>query len=263
MRQLKAADVPVPIEVHQSEPVLEGRRARLVLFGEHKPDEARIVQVGLGARERLLARTLGPRGAECLPEGRVGRPRRRRGARPRRVARARGPRIKHPIRDACAQGIVVVTAQVLPGEAHVVVVVQLPELAVDHIEVLVGEEAPAAIHLLLAVEEGEGVGKPRARERAARHAPRATARRGVEHPQHHGVHVALLEVRGGLEEAQARVKPHHGLRHLSDVPGLEVRTRAPVQRRKHTSVRAEAAEPLAGKGEGLALVHEARALAVP
>ena len=59
--------------------------------------------------------------------------------------------------------MIIVSAEVLPVNEQVMVLVQLPELAVDDIEVLIGEELSDLVDILLILQESqdsEEVGTP-------------------------------------------------------------------------------------------------------
>ncbi len=59
--------------------------------------------------------------------------------------------------------MIVVASEVLPVDEQVMVLVELPELAVDHVEVLVAEEVGDLVDVLLVLEQPQGgqeVGPP-------------------------------------------------------------------------------------------------------
>lgn len=76
-----------------------------------------------------------------------------RGCGRRRASTPRGSRCAAQRRAGPALTVVVVPRQVLRVDEQVVVSVQLPELAVDHVEVLVGEELRQLVDVRLLLQE--------------------------------------------------------------------------------------------------------------
>ena len=125
--------------------------------------------------------------------------------------------------------VIVVPAKVLPVDEEIVVLVQLPELAVDDVEVLVGEEVRDLVDVLLLVEGREhrqevGLAQLGNRDAARPRAVHAVEYAGyhlqvgkilywgrtpshyVEHVQSHSVDVSGVKLCGLLQEAQARMR---------------------------------------------------------
>ena len=81
--------------------------------------------------------------------------------------------------------MVVVPRKVLPVDEQVVVLVQLPELAVDHVEVLVAEEVGDLVDIVLLLEESQRCQKIRMAQLRQTHGTRPRPVHLVEHPRDH------------------------------------------------------------------------------
>jgi hypothetical protein len=83
-----------------------------------------------------------------------------------RAAPRDGP-AEDPLDHPRAQGVVVVSCEILPVYEQVVVLVELPELAVDDVEVLVAEEVGHLVNVVLILEQtkcGEEPASPKLRD---------------------------------------------------------------------------------------------------
>lgn len=100
--------------------------------------------------------------------------------------------------------------QVRPREQEVVVRVELPELAVEHVEVLVGEVVVDHVDVLLNVHGVEGVEEVRAPQLPRVDAAPRRRVEDVEDARDDGARVLFLELWGGLEEGEARVEGLRG-----------------------------------------------------
>jgi len=104
-----------------------------------------------------------------------------------------------------------VPIQVLLGNKQVVVLIQLPELAIDHIEVLVGEVVLDQIDVVLELERLEHPEKVGALELGERDLARPGAVDRVVDARDHRLYVAGVELLVVVQELEARVRVHNVL----------------------------------------------------
>jgi len=91
------------------------------------------------------------------------------------------------------------------GDLEVVVLVELPEAAVEHLEVFLAEELPHIVDVLFCVDSHEGL-----LQRTLLHVQQFEASLvvvvlGPEDADNHGVRLALLELWRALQKQQPRV----------------------------------------------------------
>lgn len=108
--------------------------------------------------------------------------------------------------------VVVVTCEIRLRDGKVVIAVKFPELAVDDVEVLVGEELRDQIDVLLVFEASEDLKEVGAPQLAQGDAARPGGVDAEEDARHHRGDVARVEVGRCLQEGQARVRVHYVLR---------------------------------------------------
>lgn len=108
--------------------------------------------------------------------------------------------------------MVVVPRQVVLVDEQIVVAIQLPELAVDHVEVLVAEVLRDLVDVVLLLQQLDHVQEIRPPQFRNRYPARPGAIDAVENPGDDGVDVARMELGGFLEEGE----PWMGLDHVLD-----------------------------------------------
>ena len=94
--------------------------------------------------------------------------------------------------------VIIVPAEVLPVDEEIVVLVQLPELAVDDVEVLVGEEVRDLVDVLLLVEGREHRQEVGLAQLGNRDAARPRAVHAVEYAGYHLQMGKILYLGGAL-----------------------------------------------------------------
>mmetsp|Transcript_16578 Transcript_16578/g.42963 ORF Transcript_16578/g.42963 Transcript_16578/m.42963 type:complete len:441 (+) Transcript_16578:794-2116(+) len=165
------------------------------------------------------------------------------GALPLCTPRADGELV-HTLDDARGERVVVVPREVLLRELHVVIIVELPEAAVDHVEVLVREEGGGAVDVVVSVKRAQRGWERRALERGARDLGRAAPRDGVQDAQYHRLHIPLLKLGRRLEEGEARVVLDNGSHERAQCHRVERARAGLAQRVEQARAQREAAEPL-------------------
>eukprot|EP01139_Manchomonas_bermudensis_P011259 Amastigsp_a342470_10.p2 type:complete len:215 gc:universal Amastigsp_a342470_10:1434-790(-) len=152
-------DGAVAVHVHETEPVLDCRGRRLVLLREEEKDKVLKAESVLHAGAELDSRL-----------------------------------VEDACNDARRESVRVVLREILAREKQIVVRVELPKLAVEHVKVVVREERSEHVRVSLAIEGGELLEKRRAAEMLQREPPRPRAVCVVEHARNDGLDVACLEL---------------------------------------------------------------------
>lgn len=177
--QLVPRHHPVPVQVHDPEPVLDALLGRLILHADDEPHEV---------PEPHLLRLQEP--LDGLGED--------------------------PFDGFAGEGVAGVLGELFLGEEEVVVGVELPEAEVDDVEVLVAEEVCVLVDVGLGLDVDEALEDARllelSRSRSAvpeGHLVVILPVRHVVHPVDHAQRVPVLELRLLLQELQPRVRPQH------------------------------------------------------
>ncbi len=179
---LVGCDDVVVVEVYHLEPVLKRAHRRLVLLAQHEPHEIFIIHL-------ILHVALEP---------------------PRNL-------LEYSIYGLPREGVPLIPRKVLLVDEEVVVGVELPEAAVEHVEVLVGKILTNHIDVALVADLDEGLHQVRLLKISPSYLPVVVRVESEEYSHHHRVSVPVLELGGRLQELQAGV----GLEQVLE-QGLEV-----------------------------------------
>ena len=112
--------------------------------------------------------------------------------------------------------------QVVLANVEIVISVQLPEFAVDNVEVLVAEVLRNLIDVLLLLQQLQHLEEVRLSQLRQTDRPRPGSVEAVEDAGNDGVHVPRVELLRLFQEQKARVGVHDVLNEALQVLGQEV-----------------------------------------
>lgn len=105
--------------------------------------------------------------------------------------------------------MIIMPCQIQLINIKVMISIQLPELAVNHVKVFIAEERHDLIDILLLLQQLDHFHKIRLSQLRHRHATRPTAIHAVVDASNDRVHVARMKFCGFSKEREARVSVYH------------------------------------------------------
>lgn len=124
---------------------------------------------------------------------------------------ARDATPEYSVYDANGERVIVVPRQIVLVYEQVVIAVQLPKLAVDHVEVLVAEVLGDLVDVVLLLQQLDHAQQVRPPQLRNRYPAGPGTVDAVEYPGDDGVDVARVELGRLLQEGEAGVGLHHVL----------------------------------------------------
>ena len=170
------------IQVDHFVPVLQRSQSRLVFLREHEPNEVLIPHLPLLPRLEL-ARHL----------------------------------VEYSVDGLAGEGVPLVTRKVLLVDQKVVICVQLPESTVKHVEVFITKVGSDLIDVFFVAHDHENIEEVRLLEVAICNVTVIVSVKRVENAHYNCVSVALLELRGLLEEFKSWMLLEQVFKHWLEV----------------------------------------------